>query len=263
MSTPLSRREFMWVAGATGAAAVVDLAAANDVENWILTARQAAPAATGHNSLTDAEKRAGWVLLFDGAALDGWRGYNRPDAAGTRWKVEDGFLTVGPAEGRDTRGALDLITTSAYDQFDLTFEWRVAPGGNSGVKYFVLEDRDAAIGHEYQIIDDARHKDAQVGPDRQTASFYDVLAAANRTLRPAGELNQSRITVRGRTVEHWLNGASVLQYELGSASLQSAIDASKFKGIERFGKLQSGHILLQDHGDQVWYRNLKIQRLGS
>jgi Domain of Unknown Function (DUF1080) len=263
MITALSRREFMWVAGATGVAAVADLAAANNVENGIVTAHQAAPAAAGHNSLTDAEKRAGWALLFDGATLDGWRGYKRQDAAGTRWKVEDGFLTVGPAEGLDTRGALDLITASTFEQFDLTFEWRVASGGNSGVKYFVLEDRDAAIGHEYQIIDDERHKDARVGPDRQTAAFYDVLAAANRTLRPAGELNQSRITVRDRTVEHWLNDSSVLKYELGSASLQTAIDASKFKGIERFGKLQPGHILLQDHGDRVWYRNLKILRFDS
>ena len=215
------------------------------------------------NRLTDDEKRAGWAPLFDGSTLTGWRGYKRADAAGTRWKVEDGMLTVNPAGGEDTRGALDLITVEAYDNFELTLEWRVAQGGNSGVKYFVLEDRDAAIGHEYQIIDDERHPDAKLGPKRQTSSFYDVLAASNRPIKAAGEFNLSRIVVRGKTVEHWLNGAKVLQYQLETPELQAAIDQSKFKGIERFGKLQKGHILLQDHGDRVWYRNVKIRRVGT
>jgi hypothetical protein len=137
----------------------------------------------------------------------------------------------------------------------------VSQGGNSGVKYFVLEDRDSAIGHEYQIIDDERHADAKVGPKRQTAAFYDVLAATDRPLKPAGEFNQSRIVVRGRSVEHWLNGIRVLHYELASPALMTAIEQSKFKGIERFGKPQKGHILLQDHGDRVWYRDIRIRRL--
>lgn len=213
------------------------------------------------NRLGDDEKRAGWALLFDGSTLTGWRGYKRTDAAATRWKIEDGMLTVDPAGGKDTRGALDLITAATYDNFELTFEWRVAQGGNSGVKYFVLEDRDAAIGHEYQIIDDERHADAKIGPKRQTSAFYDVLAASNRPLRPAGAFNLSRIVVRGNTVEHWLNGTKVLEYQLGTPELQAAIDQSKFKGIDRFGKLQKGHILLQDHGDRVWYRNVKIRKM--
>jgi hypothetical protein len=215
------------------------------------------------NRLTDDDKRAGWALLFDGSTLSGWRGYKRTDASATRWKIEDGMLTVDPAGGKDTRGALDLITAATYDNFELTFEWRVAQGGNSGVKYFVLEDRDAAIGHEYQIIDDERHADAKIGPKRQTSAFYDVLPASNRPLKPAGEFNLSRIVVRGRTIEHWLNGTKVLEYQLETPELQAAIDQSKFKGIERFGKLQKGHILLQDHGDRVWYRNVKIRRTGT
>lgn len=200
-----------------------------------------------------------WTNLFDGTSLKGWRGYKKPDTAGTRWKVEDGMLTVNPADGKDTRGALDLITTGTFDNFELSWDWKVAPGGNSGVKYFVLEDRDAAIGHEYQIIDDAQHADAKIGPHRQTAALYDVLPAANRPMKRAGEFNQSRIVVRGRNVEHWLNGTRVLQYELASPALQAAIDKSKFKGIERFGKPQKGHILLQDHGDRVWYRSVRIK----
>jgi 3-keto-disaccharide hydrolase len=211
---------------------------------------------------TAANAAAAWTPLFDGKTLKGWRGYRKPDAASTRWTVEDGMLTVPGTDGKDTRGALDLITTETFDQFELAFEWRVAPGANSGVKYFILEDRDAAIGHEYQIIDDERHADAKIGAHRQTAAFYDVLPAANRSLKPVGEFNESRIVVNGRQVEHWLNGARVLQYELASSALQQAIDKSKFKGIERFGKPQKGHILLQDHGDRVWYRNIRIRRPG-
>lgn len=213
------------------------------------------------NRLSDDEKAAGWTLLFDGRSLDGWRGYNQPDASATRWKVADGMLTVDPADGKDTRGALDLITREKFANIELSVEWRVAPGGNSGIKYFVLEDRDAAIGHEFQIIDDERHPDAKVGPKRQTASFYDVLAASDRPLRPAGTFNHARIVVRGLSVEHWLNGTRVLQYQLGSTELLAAIEASKFKGIARFGRPQNGHLLLQDHGDRVWYRNIKVRRL--
>lgn len=225
----------------------------------VRTAEPQTPAAANH--LTPAEKRAGWKLLFDGQSLDGWRGYKRPDATGSRWKVEEGFLTLPPNDGRDTRGARDIISKDTFEQFELAFEWRIANGGNSGVKYFILEDRDSAIGHEYQLIDDERHADAKVGPHRQTAAFYDVLPAANRPTKPAGELNTTRIVVRGKTVEHWLNGQRVLQYEMDSPAVRAAIERSKFKDIERFGKPQNGHILLQDHGDQVWYRNIKIRPL--
>ena len=224
-----------------------------------ITVETAGQAPAAPNTLTPAEQKAGWTLLFDGRSLDGWRGY-KTDAPGGRWKVEDGLLTLPPHDGRDTRGARDIISKGTYDHFDLTWEWRVATGGNSGLKYFVLEDRDSAIGHEYQLIDDDRHADAKIGPHRQTAAFYDVLPAANRPLKPAGEFNVSRVVVSGQSVEHWLNGQRVLQYELDSPALRAAIEKSKFKGIERFGKLQNGHILLQDHGDQVWYRNIKIRR---
>ncbi len=219
------------------------------------------PAAEAVNQLTAQEKQAGWTLLFDGKSLNGWRGYKKTDAADSRWKVEGGLLTVDPGTGKDTHGQRDIITTAQFDRFDLTWEWRVAEGGNSGLKYFVLEDQPSAIGHEYQLIDDERHADAKIGPHRQTAALYDVLPAENRPLRPAGQWNQSRVVSNGTTVEHYLNGTSVLQYELDSPALRAAIAKSKFKDIARFGTLQNGFILLQDHGDRVWYRNIKIRRL--
>jgi len=258
-----NRREFLGVVGALGATAVLgDFAWASHVidayPNLMSPGLGVGPA---RSVITVGD--GPWVSLFDGTTLNGWRGYRKPDAASTRWKVEDGMLTVDPAGGHDTRGALDLITTGTYDEFELAWEWKIAPGGNSGVKYFVLEDRDSAIGHEYQIIDDERHADAKIGAHRQTAALYDVLPAADRPLKPAGEFNESRIVVVGRHVEHWLNGRRVLQYELAGPELQSAVDRSKFKGIDRFGKPQKGYVLLQDHGDRAWYRNIRIRRTGS
>jgi Domain of Unknown Function (DUF1080) len=241
-----------------------------------VAAEQAKPAAPQ----TQAGGQA--TALFDGKSLTGWRGYKKPDASGSRWAVQDGMLTLPADDGKDTRGARDIISVETFDLFDLTWEWKISEGGNSGLKYFVLEDRDSAIGHEYQMIDDARHPDAKIGPHRQTAAFYDVLAAGSgtfsqqiaapgvRPIKPAGEWNRSRVRVApsrilpgGTRVYHYLNEVRVLEYELNSPELNAAIEKSKFKGIERFGKLQKGHILLQDHGDQVWYRNVKIQKVGT
>jgi hypothetical protein len=201
-----------------------------------------------------------WTPLFDGKSLAGWRGYKKPDASETRWKVENGALTLPANDGKDTRGARDIITTGTYDSFELRWEWKAAPGANSGVKYFVLEDQTSAIGHEYQIIDDERHADAKIGPHRQTAALYDVFPAAERPIKPAGEWNVSEVRAHGNHIEHWLNGKKVLEYELNSPKLKDGIAKSKFKDIARFGTPQKGHILLQDHGDQVWYRKIEIQR---
>ena len=208
-----------------------------------------------------AATQAGWKNLFDGKTLDGWRGYKKTDAKESRWAVEDGMLTLPKNDGKDTRGARDIISVGTYDQFELEWEWKISLAGNSGMKYFVLEDMDSAIGHEYQLIDDERHPDAKVGPKRQTSALYDVLPAANRPLKPAGEWNTSRVVVRGKDVEHWLNGTKVLGYTLDSPALKEAVAKSKFKDVERFGKPQNGLILLQDHGDAVCYRNVKVRAL--
>jgi len=202
-----------------------------------------------------------WIQLFDGKSLAGWRGYKKPDSKETMWKVENGTLTLPATGAGDTRGTRDLITDATFEQFHLRWEWRIAQGGNSGVKYFVLEDESSAIGHEYQIIDDERHPDAQIGPHRQTAAFYDVLQAHDRPIKPAGEWNTSEVIVRGKHVQHVLNGKTVLGYDLEWPALSAAIGKSKFKDVARFGKPQNGHILVQDHGDQVWYRKIEIQRI--
>lgn len=227
---------------------------------------------TNASAATQAE--AGWTTLFDGASLQGWRGYRKPDASSTRWRVQDGLLTLPPSGGQDTRGSLDIVTKETYDRFELTFDWRVSPGGNSGVKYFVLEDQNSAIGHEYQILDDERHPDAKFGRHRQTAALYDVLPPSvpreAQAFKPAGEWNTGTIRVApsrdvagGTRVSHDLNGVRVLEYELDSPELRAAIAKSKFKDVARFGTLQKGHILLQDHGDQVWYRNVRIRPLAA
>jgi opacity protein-like surface antigen len=212
----------------------------------------AAPA----NQLTDSEKAAGWKLLFDGQTTQGWRSFKKQSFPAKGWIVEDGWLRgLG-------KGGGDIVSDAEYTDFELQWDWKIAPDGNSGVKYFVLESRSSALGHEYQMIDDERGPDGVKGHGKQlTASFYDVLAPTNPPVKPSGEINSSRIIVKGNHVEHWLNGAKVLEYECGSEFVKAGVAASKFKTSVGFGDKVKGHLLLQDHGTEVWFRNVKLREL--
>jgi hypothetical protein len=211
------------------------------------------------NQLTSAEKAAGWTLLYDGHSFDGWRGYRKTAMPAAGWEIKDGLLKTIPG----AKGGGDIVSTRTFNDFELTWEWRIAPAGNNGVKYFVSEAPGRKNpGHEYQMIDDAANSDGKVGAHHQTAAFYDALpAAADKPTRPAGEWNQSKIVVRGNTVEHWLNGRNVLTYELGSDVVKAAIAKSKMKNDAGFGDKIVAPIMLTYHHDECWYRNIKIREL--
>jgi len=209
------------------------------------------------NQLTPEERAAGWRLLFDGRSTTGWRGFKKPAFPEKGWVVEDGCL-----KHLRRGGGGDIITDASFDDFEVSFEWRLAPKANSGLKYFITEARSAAIGHEYQLIDDVGLGYAKPGSKHQTASFYDVLApTAWKEPHPPGQFNHSRIVVQGGHVEHWLNGLKTLEYELGSNHVRDAVAASKFKEVAGFGAKLKGHLLLQDHGGEIWFRNLKLREL--
>jgi hypothetical protein len=212
-------------------------------------------ACAADNELTQAERAAGWQLLFDGKTLSGWHGYR--DAPITGWEIQDGTLhAIGKTAG------VALVSSKAFSDFELSWEWKIAPSGNNGIKYFVTEARPSAPGHEYQMLDDDNHPDGKIGPHRQTAAFYDVLPpAADKPRKPIGEWNTSKLVVRGNHVEHWLNGRQVLAYELGSPAVTAGIAKSKFAHEPGFGDKITGPIMLTYHNDDCWYRSIKLREL--
>lgn len=218
----------------------------------------AEPSKKAPNVLTASEKAAGWKLLFDGRTTDGWRAIGKKEIPAKGWVVADGWLKH-EAKG----GGGDIVTKDEFRNFELTFEWKVAPGANSGVKYLISDSR-GPVGHEYQVIDDATHADAHRGGKWQTGALYDLIAPKEgKKLFPAGEINQGKILVKGKHVEHWLNGEKLLECELESDEMIALIAKSKFKNAPQFGVKAPTLILLQDHGDETWFRNLKIRELAG
>lgn len=213
-------------------------------------------AAAEPNQLSAEEKAAGWKLLFDGTSTDGWRNFKKTSFPAAGWKAEAGWLhCLGTTGG-------DIITEAQFDNFEFQWEWRLAAKGNSGLKYFVTESRPSPTAHEYQLIDDAQNDDAKIRNGRRvTAGLYDILIPTNAKPSPMGEVNQSRLVVQGSRVEHWLNGAKVLEYDCDSEAFKAAVVDSKFKNTPGFGRKIKGHLLLQDHHCEVWFRNLKIREL--
>ncbi|MDZ7331594.1 MAG: DUF1080 domain-containing protein [candidate division KSB1 bacterium] len=206
--------------------------------------------------LTREEVRQGWRLLFDGVSSQGWKsaqGQNFPERG---WEIKDGELTV-LAGGKGG----DIVTVEQFSSFELALEFKLTPGANSGIKYFVQPG--TSLGLEYQILDDERHPDAKQGVcgNRTLASLYDLIPAENKQVRPIGEWNQARIVVNGSLVEHWLNGVKVVSFDRFSQCFRALVQKSKYQNIEGFGQQERGHILLQDHGDTVSFRNIKIRPL--
>jgi hypothetical protein len=207
-------------------------------------------------ALSSEEKAAGFTLLFNGTSLDGWRGY-KAEAVPAGWKAMRGELV------RDGAGG-DLMTKEQFADFELRLEWKISKGGNSGIMFRVGTDAEYpwATGPEFQVLDNGGHKDGQ-SPLTAAGSNYAVHAPVKDVTRPVGEWNDARLIVRGMHVEHWMNGVKLLEYEIGSADWEKRVKASKFGEMPGYGRLPRGYIALQDHGDAVAYRNIRIRKLLS
>ena len=207
------------------------------------------------NTLTAEEQAAGWKLLFDGKTPAGWHGVGKAEFPAKGWIVEDGTLkNIGKARGGD------ILTNEEFENFELVWDWKIAAKGNGGLKYN-LPDPKHGLGCEYQMIDDAGHSDGKTRL-HQTASLYDLIEPAPETKpSPVGEWNTSKLIVNGNKVEHWLNGTKTVSYELGSDVLKALIAKSKYKSAANFGIKIKSSLLLQDHGDDVAVRNVKLRPL--
>jgi hypothetical protein len=246
--TLLNRRHF----SSAGVAVLLSLGAAQ-------TMRAEEP-----NTLTADEKNAGWQLLFDGRTTAGWRGY-RSDQMPASWRVENGSLLSRRGKGES---AGDIVTTNTYDDFELSLQWKMTPGGNSGVVYRASEDRDNVweSGPEYQILDNSGHLDG-LNPLASAGACYAVFAPVKNVTRPLGEWNDARIVARGRHVEHWLNGEKLLEYEVDSENWRAHVKTSKFYltayGKGNWGRALKGHLALQDYGGAIEFRSIKLRPLSG
>ena len=257
---------------AAAAALVLSAACHQSSTNAGVTAANAAP-----NTLSSAERAAGWRLLFDGHSFAGWRGLGYDSVPTANWVVEKGTIrkiankdVAKGVDGKRIPGG-DLISDATFNDFELSWDWKITPAGNSGLKYNVSEELSMtapivsarpsheAVGFEYQMLDDDRHSDGKL-PTHRSGALYDMLVpSADKHLAPVGEWNHSRIVFVGNHGEHWLNGVKVVEYDLGTPRVDSAFAHSKFHTKPWYPQKRAGHIVLQDHGDEVYFRSIKIK----
>lgn len=232
------------------------------------------PVKTLDNQLTKHEKEQGWELLFDGKTFNGWRGLGRDSVQSDHRKIENGMIRKVnnneiplQSNGEPVQGG-DLMTTETFDNFELSFEWKIKKEGNSGIKYNVSEEltqswgsKYSVLGFEYQILDDSCDKYKDLKPSQYTGALYEMYVPENVQAKPIGEFNQSRILLDGNHGEHWLNGIKVVEYEFATAEFDSLFQLSKYAKYPDFEKKRKGHIVITNHNDDSWYKNIKIRRL--
>lgn len=217
------------------------------------------------NTLSAAERAAGWRLLWDGKTSNGWRGARSQEFPKGGWEIKDGQLIINETGGGESAAAGDIVTRDKFSDFELKVDFKITPGANSGIKFFVdtelNQGRGSSIGPEFQILDDVRHPDAKLGRNgnRTIGSLYDLIPAPkDKKVKPVGEWNHAHIISKGNHVEYRLNGVKTVEFERGSKEWRDMVAGSKYKVWPGFGELKEGHILLQDHGNQVFFRNIKI-----
>ena len=220
-----------------------------------------------------AQNGSGWRTLFDGKTFEGWRGLGYDSVPTAHWTIEDGAIKKVPRgqvprmpDGQPAAGG-DLMTKETFGDFEFAWEWKIGRGGNSGVKYNVSEKlsmdaapNHAALGFEYQLLDDSLAEDNKI-PSHRAGALYDMIPPSENVVKPAGEWNQSRLVYRGNRGEHWLNGKKVVEFELGSPRVDSLLAKSKYRSIRNFSDRRRGHIVLQDHGEEIYFRNIRIRVL--
>jgi len=207
-------------------------------------------------SLSLDEQNAGWKLLFDGKTFNGWRGFKMQEVPQGWTITKEGELYFKP------KGKGDIMTAEQFGDFELQLEWKISPGGNSGIFFRVTEDDDYSwkTGPEMQVLDNVKHKDGG-DPKTSAGANYALHPPLQDVTRPAVEYNAVRLVVQETHIEHWLNGVKVVEYDIGSPDWEARVTASKFGTMSKYGRNRQGHIVLQDHGDKVWYRNIRIRPL--